>query len=106
MRVIKLSRLDLNHQLGGIVKNLNRIGTSKKDDIYRELQRRGVPGPGMYDSKTGLGGPQYKFGSQKRNFYKTSEVPGPGQYRIPCSFSDVPRYLTVGGGFNETYRKI
>ena len=60
----------------------------------------------MYDSKSGFGGPLYKFGNEKRSFYKTSDVPGPGQYRIPCSISDVPRYLTAGAGFNETYRKI
>jgi len=83
-----------------------RIGTSKKDDAYRELQRRGVPGPGMYESKSQFGGPQYRFGTQKRSHYNTNGVPGPGQYSIPCSIGDVPKYLTVGGGFNDTYRKI
>jgi hypothetical protein len=83
-----------------------RIGTSKKDDGYKELQRRGVPGPGMYESKTGFGGPQYRFGNEKRSFYKKNEVPGPGQYSLPCSIGDVQKYATVSGGFNEAYRKI
>jgi len=83
-----------------------KIGTGKKDDIYRELQRRGVPGPGNYESKGTLSGPQYKFGNQKRGFYGNEKTPGPGQYKIPCSISSVPKYMTSSGGFNEQYRYI
>ena len=60
----------------------------------------------MYDTKTGFGGPLYKFGNEKRSFYKIENVPGPGQYSIPCSIGDVPKYLTATGGFNQDYRKI
>ncbi len=106
MRAPRQNKSDPNHLLGGKQIQLSRIGTSKKDDAYRELQRRGVPGPGMYESKSGFAGPQYRFGNEKRSFYRTNEIPGPGQYSVPCSIGDVPKYASVGGSFNEAYRKI
>jgi len=60
----------------------------------------------MYESKSGFAGPQYRFGNEKRSFYRTNEIPGPGQYSVPCSIGDVPKYASVGGSFNEAYRKI
>jgi len=39
---------------------LHRIGSSKKDDGYREIERRGVPGPGIYQTKSTLSGPLYR----------------------------------------------
>jgi len=47
-----------------------------------------------------------RFGTEKRAESAKGGNPGPGQYHIPCSFMDVPRYLTVGGGFHEEYRYI
>ena len=35
-----------------------------------------------------------------------NDTPGPGQYRIPCSFRDVPRYISSAGNFEEQYRFI
>ena len=50
--------------------------------------------------------PSYKFGSEARDRKMTNYTPGPGQYHIPSSMIDVPRYLTTGGGFNASYRYI
>lgn len=65
-----------------------------------------VPGPGMYETRSKLGGFKYGFGSSKRSDRGKENVPGPGQYHIPCKFADVPRYLTAGGKFEENYRFI
>ena len=48
----------------------------------------------------------YKFGYEKRDKKLGNNIPGPGQYHIPCSLVDVPRYLTAGSGFNDTMRYI
>lgn len=61
MMLPKPGKLDLNHLLGGIYLLFKlRIGSAKKDDGYRELERRNVPGPGMYELKSTLSGPLYR----------------------------------------------
>jgi len=51
-----------------------------------------VPGPGNYDvkilSKNGI-----SFGKSTRDDLKKDEKPGPGAYRVPVKFADVPKYL-------------
>ena len=32
--------------------------------------------------------------------------PGPGNYKIPCSFQDVPKYLTTTGNFTEEFKYV
>ncbi len=53
-----------------------------------------VPGPGTYLPPTPQGrrGPAYSFGAAKAA-YKQVMGPGPGAYRVPCTFAAVPRYL-------------
>lgn len=54
--------------------------------------RRIVPGPGAYYFKnmthTGI-----SFANAKRLEVKKDFVPGPGTYRVPVKFADVPKYL-------------
>lgn len=70
--------------------------------------RENFPGPGNYNHNSDAHGnaPSYKFGSQTRDKRINSATPGPGQYHIPYSMMDVPRYLTTGGGFNGQMRYI
>ena len=85
-----------------------KIGTSQRDDELKRVKREGVPGPGMYnfDDKTKINAPKYKFGSEKRGFVKKSETPGPGQYRIPCSFDDINDYTREQGIFDPKFRYV
>jgi len=84
-----------------------KIGTTKKDDGYKELERRGIPGPGMYDLKEQKDY-AFKFGKAQRKELNdwSAKTPGPGHYRIPCSFRDVPRYISNTGNFEEQFRYI
>ena len=61
--------------------------------------RKAVPGPGMYEMLQIDSGQSNKFGKEKRNDNLKNDTPGPGQYRIPCSFRDVPRYISSAGNF-------
>jgi len=68
--------------------------------------KENIPGPGNYNSATERTMPSYKFGSEARDKKSANATPGPGQYHIPSSMVDVPRYLTTGGGFNNSFRYI
>lgn len=81
------------------------MGKQKREDMTAS-NAKFVPGPGMYETRSKLGGAKYGFGSSKRGENSKENVPGPGQYHIPCKFGDVPRYQTVGGRFEEAYRFI
>ena len=84
------------------------MGTSTRDDAMKQSKRENYPGPGNYNHKSDAQGntPSYKFGSESRNKQRTNYTPGPGQYHIPFSMMDVPRYITSGTGFNEQSRYI
>lgn len=88
--------------------NLFRIGSSTRDDALKKIQRENFPGPGNYNHFTDAKGnaPSYKFGNERRDKRKSNATPGPGQYHIPYTISDVPRYLTTGGGFNGQIKYI
>ena len=85
-----------------------KIGTSQRDDQLKRVKREGVPGPGNYefDDKTKINAPKYKFGSEKRGYVKKSDTPGPGQYRIPCSFDDINDYTREQGIFDPKFRYV
>ena len=98
---------------GGIQTNLTKnpawkIGTSTRDDDLKRVVREGVPGPGMYEygANNKKAAPQYKFGTQKRGYVQKSDVPGPGQYHIPCSIVDVNGYTRESGKFDPSYKFI
>jgi len=65
-----------------------------------------IPGPGNYNCMTEGAIPSHKFGKESKNKKTNNFTPGPGQYHIPSSMVDVPRYLTTGGGFNNSFRYI
>ena len=59
------------------------------------------PGPGTYDYRTTLSGPNWGFGSTARSVSYGKSVPGPGSYNIDSSFSKIsysfsPRRPQIG----------
>ena len=95
----------------GIIKTKNpswKIGTSKRDDELKRIRKEGIPGPGMYefDDKTKNKAPIYGFGTEKRGERKKNDNPGPGQYRIPCSFDDINEYTRGQGNFDRNFQYI
>jgi hypothetical protein len=50
--------------------------------------------------------PSFRFGSEKREWISKNEIPGPGQYKIPCAIVDVVGYQRSTGGFDSTYRFV
>lgn len=82
-----------------------RIGTSTRDDLIKKVKRENIPGPGNYMLKLNNSTPSFRFGTEKRDKSAAHGVPGPGQYRIPCSIVDVPQY-SMTGNFNQSYRYI
>ena len=91
-----------------LIKNIFRMGTSQRDDSLKKAIRENFPGPGNYKINSDLreSTPSYKFGCQSRDRKNTNITPGPGQYHIPYTMMDVPRYLSTGGGFNDQFRYI
>ena len=85
-----------------------KIGTSQRDDELKRVKREGVPGPGTYEyyDRTKNAAPRYKFGSEKRGYVQKSDTPGPGQYRIPCSFDDINDYTREQGRFDPKFRYV
>eukprot|EP00826_Nyctotherus_ovalis_P014112 TRINITY_DN13898_c0_g1_i2.p1 TRINITY_DN13898_c0_g1~~TRINITY_DN13898_c0_g1_i2.p1 ORF type:complete len:114 (-),score=10.02 TRINITY_DN13898_c0_g1_i2:41-382(-) len=57
--------------------------------------KKHVPGPGAYMySRELTSRPAYVFGTEKKLSHKKSSGDlGPGYYKIPCTFADVPLYL-------------
>ena len=85
-----------------------KIGTSQRDDELKRVKREGYPRPGMYefDDRTKYNAPRYRFGSEKRGDNKKSDTPGPGQYRIPCSFDDINDYTRQQGIFDPKFKFV
>lgn len=53
-----------------------------------------VPGPGAYmHSRELTSKPAHEFGRDKKLKYGSEITPGPGYYKVPCTFADVPNYL-------------
>jgi hypothetical protein len=79
-----------------------RLGTAGRD-AGNKLSTN--PGPGNYDNQTLFNKKKgYQFAHDKRCKDDLSGTPGPGQYYLPCSVVDVPRYL--GGTFEEKFKWV
>jgi hypothetical protein len=97
-----------NSSLQGLRKSPSWvIGTGNRDDALIRKIKENVPGPGMYDSDmNNTSGPKFRFGTEKRGVDKKSDVPGPGQYYIPCSIVDVNEYTRETGKFEKQYKYV
>lgn len=83
------------------------IGNSTREDEIKRIKRENYPGPGNYNAKVRRkNSNNIKIGTEKRSIHKENKDPGPGQYRIPCSFDDVNYYTRQQGQFDENFRYI
>jgi hypothetical protein len=48
----------------------------------------------------------FSFGTEKRNKIVKNNLPGPGQYHIPSTIADVPKYIMSGGSFDPGFKYI
>jgi len=52
-----------------------------------------TPGPGSYPSISALNGPKYRFGRERKCVQRLDKTaPGPGAYKIPCTFANPDHY--------------
>ena len=57
---------------------------------------KGLPGPGAYMYSRGLTSrPAYSFGTSKKHDMRNN-IPGPGTYKVPCTFANPPSYQLPG----------
>jgi hypothetical protein len=54
--------------------------------------RKIVPGPATYDEKLSKTISGVSFAKAIRDSLKKQNTPGPGSYKLPSKFADVPRY--------------
>ena len=65
---------------------------SRNGDLLRGKES---PGPAAYSRSTAAPlGPAFSFCTAKKP-HKYREVPGPGTYKIPCSFANMPNYASA-----------
>lgn len=77
------------------------IGSGSRSNDFQSV--RGVPGPGSYiQSLIVKKGPSFSFAGARVQG-KNPLVPGPGTYRVPCTFASIPRYLVVGKAAEYEY---
>jgi hypothetical protein len=70
------------------------INKDKRRAFYDE--KSGIPGPGQYsfnDSTIPKNG--FSIGHEKRGGNKSSENPGPGNYNLPSTVSNLPTYVGI-----------
>ncbi len=83
-----------------------RFGSSDRKDFLNTSTGALIPGPGKYSPEKLRTSNGFKFGQDDKNKPVKSDTPGPGQYHIPCSIVDIPRYMNSGGKFQEEFRYI
>ena len=70
------------------------IGTGQRTNESRR-GLKGVPGPGAYDPLVRSDQPKWSFKKDPKEKINFADEPGPGQYEIPSSVPDVPKYLLI-----------
>lgn len=68
------------------------IGTGQRTNESRR-GLKGVPGPGAYDPELRRDEPKWTFKKDPKQKINIEDEPGPGQYEIPNTIPDVPKYL-------------
>lgn len=71
------------------------IGTGQRSNNEKS-RLKSVPGPGAYIYTMREDGPRWTFGKDPKIKENYEDDPGPGQYEIPPSVPDVPKYLLTG----------
>lgn len=88
-----------NHPKYKIGKSLNTSFIGTNDN----------PGPGQYkyeESSLKRTNRSHVFSKDRKFKDKSDYTPGPGQYKIPCSFRDVNDYSVIGGSFEMNYKFV
>lgn len=70
------------------------IGTGQRTNESRR-GLKSVPGPGTYNPVVKSDQPKWSFKKDPKEKIIFEDEPGPGQYEIPCSVPDVPKYLLI-----------
>ena len=74
------------------------IGTGKRSDLGIGKSYMS-PGPGQYNLRGKLDGPQVGFGTErKKHKVEKSYDPGPGSYQLPGTVGNIPKYLLAKRG--------
>ena len=68
------------------------IGTGQRTNESRRGLRN-FPGPGAYDPNLFSDSPKWTFKKDPKEIMNFEDEPGPGQYEIPPTVPDVPKYL-------------
>lgn len=78
------------------------MGRQSRDAEF-VAQTKGMPGPGSYmQSRALTARPAYTFGHEKK-LHSSNDVPGPGTYRVPCTFANPPTFLLPGKSTEFAY---
>ena len=68
------------------------LGTAPRIDRSFS-DKKNIPGPGQYKLNERFNAPRFKFHKSKRLGLQLNETtPGPGSYKIPCSFANTATY--------------
>lgn len=71
------------------------IGTGQRSDLGVGKAYL-APGPGQYNIRGKIDGPQVKFGNEVKNTkIKKTYEPGPATYDLPKTVGNIPRYLRL-----------
>ena len=82
---------DLYEQIGAT----HLIGTGQRSDLGVGKAYL-APGPGQYNIRGKIEGPEVKFGNEIKNTkIKKTYEPGPGSYDLPSTVGNIPRYLRL-----------
>ncbi len=81
-----------------------RFPSSGRKDFLNTSINYNHPAPGQYNNiEFKKSSSSYKFGKDVKYKQIKRDIPGPGQYHIPCSIVDVPRYYVPNSDFKEEF---
>ena len=94
-----------------VIKNLPnepsyRIGTSKRDDDLKVIKKNNYPAPNAYQIKDSRHTHQLTFPKDQKDRSLRNNFPGPGTYRIPCSFDYISDLTRSKGVFDPKFRYV
>jgi len=78
------------HQVSYMMGSSDRL-VHKGGLVERGVEREGSPGPGLYNPKL-PSGRSVIFDKNEKDLGQDMH-PGPGYYKVPCTFADVPKYV-------------
>lgn len=83
-----------------------KFGSEMRGNSSRAGYKNENPGPADYNICKSFEAPSYRFDKSNRLGLKTSNIVGPGFYKIPCSIVDVNNYTRDSGKFDPNFRYV